>query len=69
LLQLNSFIKTIDFSKSEQDINKSKKDKKGKNKDYEYMPEKYDDCKDRFGIIFYDDLTVSKPLYNIFSNM
>lgn len=39
----------------------SKKDnKKDKNsKEYHYMPETFDRCKDRFGIIFYDNLDVS----------
>lgn len=58
LFQLNSFIKTVDFLEERQNTisNGNKSDKK---KDYRYMPETYDECKDRFGIIFHDKLTVS----------
>ncbi|XP_029175162.1 general transcription factor 3C polypeptide 2-like isoform X2 [Nylanderia fulva] len=61
--QLNSFIKTVDFLEERQNTssNKNKNDKK-KSKDYHYMPETYDECKDRFGIIFHDQLTKLKEI-------
>ncbi|XP_026824168.1 general transcription factor 3C polypeptide 2 isoform X2 [Ooceraea biroi] len=62
---LNSFIETVDFSR-EQHNNSSKnsedKTEEG-SKDYNYMPEKYDECKDRFGMIFYDDLTKPRETF------
>lgn len=60
LFQLNSFIKTVDFLEERQNTisNENKNDKKN-SKDYRYMPETYDECKDRFGIIFHDKSTVS----------
>ncbi|XP_011146081.1 general transcription factor 3C polypeptide 2 isoform X2 [Harpegnathos saltator] len=57
--QLNSFIRTIDFLKEQRNIsrknNENKNDKKTC-KDYHYMPASYHECKDRFGIIFHDNL-------------
>ncbi|XP_072757038.1 uncharacterized protein [Anoplolepis gracilipes] len=57
--QLNSFIKTVDFLEEGQSKNENKNDKKN-SKDYCYMPETYNECKDRFGIIFHDKLTGPK---------
>lgn len=34
-------------------------------KNYHYMPANYHECKDRFGIIFHDNLTVSDRLVTI----
>ncbi|XP_025265210.1 uncharacterized protein LOC105253667 isoform X2 [Camponotus floridanus] len=61
--QLNSFIKTVDFLKDSQNANSNgnKNDKKN-SKDYHYMPETYNECKDRFGIIFHDKLTGLKEI-------
>lgn len=61
--QLNSFIKTVDFLKDGQNTNSNgnKNDKKN-SKDYHYMPETYNECKDRFGIIFHDKLTGLKEI-------
>lgn len=42
--------------------NSNKKSDKKDSKDYNYMPETYNECKDRFGIIFHDNLTVSSKL-------
>lgn len=55
--QLNSFIKTVDFLEEQQHGKDSKSQDKKSSKEYYYMPEKYDECKDRFGIIFHDNLT------------
>lgn len=54
---MSSFVKIVDFLGKED----SKDDKKHKknSKDYCYMPETYDECQDRFGIIFCDKLKVS----------
>lgn len=57
LLQLNSFIETVDFLEEQQN-SKESKDKKS-SKEYHYMPETYNECKDRFGVIFHDNLIVS----------
>ncbi|XP_011173508.2 uncharacterized protein LOC105205720 isoform X2 [Solenopsis invicta] len=53
--QLNSFIETVDFLK-EQQHNKDNKSKEKNCKEYHYMPKTYDECKDRFGIVFHDNL-------------
>ncbi|XP_018314494.1 general transcription factor 3C polypeptide 2 isoform X2 [Mycetomoellerius zeteki] len=56
--QLNSFIETVDFLREQQhkdNENDKNKDKKS-SKEYHYMPETYNECKDRFGIVFHDNL-------------
>lgn len=61
LSQLNSFIETVDFLREQQhkdNENDKNKDKKS-SKEYHYMPETYNECKDRFGIVFHDNLMVS----------
>ncbi|KAL6447210.1 hypothetical protein ACFW04_001477 [Cataglyphis niger] len=56
--QLNSFIKIVDFLEKDQNtVNNGNKNNKKNSKDYHYMPETYNECKDRFGIIFHDKLT------------
>lgn len=61
LLQLNSFIEKVDFLKEQQDgkANESEDVNIGNLAEYHYMPETYNECKDRFGIIFHDNLRVS----------
>ncbi|XP_014470419.1 PREDICTED: uncharacterized protein LOC106742201 isoform X2 [Dinoponera quadriceps] len=57
--QLNSFVKTIDFLKEQQNVsgkNNEKKNDKKTCKDYHYMPANYRECENRFGIIFHDNL-------------
>ncbi|KAG7213536.1 hypothetical protein KM043_002796 [Ampulex compressa] len=53
--QLSSFIKTVDFMASVDVKNNANKKQKKRSKDYQYMPETYNECKDRFGIIFCDN--------------
>ncbi|XP_020282617.1 general transcription factor 3C polypeptide 2-like isoform X2 [Pseudomyrmex gracilis] len=56
-----SFIKIIDFSEQYQE--KGDKENKGDKKnlrDYRYMPETYNECKNRFGIVFYNDFVDEK---------
>lgn len=59
---LVSSIEVVDFkSQNEENIKKEKisKNKKTSNsKEYDYMPETYEECNERFGIIFHDDVTV-----------
>ncbi|XP_012231814.2 uncharacterized protein [Linepithema humile] len=56
--QLSSCIEIVDFLEEQQDtprkVNKNKNDKNSK--DYHYMPETYNECKNRFGIVFHDNL-------------
>lgn len=61
---LISSAKVVDFEKSEDNMKKTIKKVKQKIKpsnEYEYKPELYEDCHERFGIIFKDDLTRSQP--------
>lgn len=51
----------VDFLEDNANSNKNKNDKKN-SKNYHYMPETYNECKDRFGIIFHDKLSVSDLL-------
>ncbi|KOC69943.1 General transcription factor 3C polypeptide 2 [Habropoda laboriosa] len=53
--KLSSFIKIVDFYETKVDSKDDKKDKENSN-DYKYMPETYNQCQDRFGIIFCDNL-------------
>ncbi|KAK0182296.1 hypothetical protein PV327_000448 [Microctonus hyperodae] len=59
---LLSSIEVVDFkSQSEGNINKEKKTNENKtssknSKEYDYMPETYEKCNERFGIVFYDDV-------------
>nr|XP_012134948.1 PREDICTED: uncharacterized protein LOC100879252 isoform X1 [Megachile rotundata] len=53
--KLSSFVRIVDFSKAESGNNNDKQDSKNST-DYYYLPESYSECKDRFGIIFCDDL-------------
>lgn len=50
-LQLSSSVQIVDF------LENDKKDKNNPN-DYCYMPETYNECKDRFGVIFCNNLKV-----------
>ncbi|XP_043490476.1 uncharacterized protein LOC122516600 [Polistes fuscatus] len=56
--QLNSYIEVVDFEKPKQspkeDLNKGN-DKGNKSKPYNYMPETYDGCKERFGLIIHNN--------------
>ncbi|XP_018394681.1 PREDICTED: uncharacterized protein LOC108773396 isoform X1 [Cyphomyrmex costatus] len=57
--QLNSFIEAMDFLEEQQlgnNENNESEDKKRYSKEYHYMPETYNECKDRFGIVFHDNL-------------
>lgn len=65
MLQLSSYIEIVDFSEEQQDTSKSSKDNEDENgkspsKDYHYMPETYNECKSRFGIVFHDTSTVGE---------
>ena len=55
---MSSFVKIVDFLEKEEDDKNDKMHKKN-SKDYCYMPETYDECQHRFGIIFCDNLKVS----------
>lgn len=59
LSQLNSFIETVDFLEEQQHSKANESKDKNSSKDYHYMPETYNECKDRFGVIFHDNLMVS----------
>ena len=48
----------MDFLEKEEDDKNDKMHKKN-SKDYCYMPETYNECQNRFGIIFCDNLKVS----------
>jgi len=49
------FLKEQQHRDNENDKNKNKKN----SKEYHYMPETYNECNNRFGIIFHDNLMVS----------
>ncbi|KAK2586559.1 hypothetical protein KPH14_011445 [Odynerus spinipes] len=56
--QLNSFIEVVDLKEPQKDIineHKGNSNEKKSSKDYHYMPETYNESKDRFGIIFHDN--------------
>lgn len=61
LFQLNSFIEVVDLKELPKDSLKKQKGngKEKKSKDYNYMPETYNECKERFGIIFHNNFVVS----------
>ncbi|XP_015431644.1 PREDICTED: uncharacterized protein LOC107187950 [Dufourea novaeangliae] len=50
--KLSSYIKIIDFTEANCEVENDKKN----SKEYQYMPETYTECKDRFGILFCDNL-------------
>lgn len=52
----------MDFSEKEDSMDDEKHNKNPK--DHRYMPETYNECQDRFGIIFCDNLKVS--IFNYF---
>jgi len=56
VLQLSSYIEIVDF------LEDTRKDNENKNsKDYHYMPETYNECQNRFGIVFHNNnLTVGE---------
>ncbi|XP_047356622.1 general transcription factor 3C polypeptide 2-like isoform X1 [Vespa velutina] len=60
--QLNSFIKVVDLKELPKDSLKKQKGngKEKKSKDYNYMPETYNECKERFGIIFHNNFVSVK---------
>ncbi|XP_076643238.1 uncharacterized protein LOC143353645 isoform X2 [Halictus rubicundus] len=53
--KLSSYVTIVDVTETR---NESKNDKNSK--DYHYMPQTYNECKDRFGIIFHDKLQDSE---------
>lgn len=54
-IQLATTVEAVDFE-SEKPGSK----RKSPGKDYEYMPETYDGCKDRYGLVFRNRLNVSR---------
>lgn len=58
--KLSSFIKIEDFSDKEDSMDDEKHNKNPK--DHRYMPETYDECQDRFGIIFCDNLKENEQI-------
>ncbi|KAI4502019.1 hypothetical protein M0802_002701 [Mischocyttarus mexicanus] len=54
--QLNSYIKVVDFEKPKESPKENLNEYKGKkSKSYIYMPETYDECKERFGLIIHNN--------------
>ena len=49
----------MEISSDDSKQSKSGTENKQENAEYKYMPETYNDYKDRFGIIFHDKLSVS----------
>lgn len=49
----------MDFLEKQEDSKASGSKNKKDSEEYHFMPETYDECKDRFGIIFHDNITVS----------
>ncbi|XP_066583458.1 uncharacterized protein [Prorops nasuta] len=58
--RINSFVKIIDFKEEMSENSKLNKKDTKLSKEYHYMPETYEGCKRRFGIIFCDNLTTEK---------
>lgn len=67
--QLTSVVKIVDLIEGEKveektSNNRGKKSQKH-SEEYKYMPDTYEGCKDRFGIIFCDVPSVSDSLFSI----
>jgi hypothetical protein len=59
VLQLSSYIEIVDFLKDTSSKNNENKNDKN-SKDYHYMPETYNECKNRFGIVFHNNSMVGE---------